>query len=90
LDIPHTLAIIAGNGVYPLAMARGARKAGVQKIAAAAFTGETREELAAEVEEIAWMRVGQLGKLLSFVRNSGAQRAVMAGQIAPKNLFDGF
>jgi UDP-2,3-diacylglucosamine hydrolase len=88
LDIPHTLAIIAGNGVYPFAMARGARRAGVKKIVAAAFTGETREELAREVDEIAWMRVGQLGKLLSFVKQTGAQNAVMAGQIAPKNLFD--
>ncbi len=69
-------------------MARGARRAGVKKIVAAAFTNETREELAAEVDEIAWMRVGQLGKLLSFVQKAGARHAVMAGQIAPKNLFD--
>ena len=55
---------------------------------AAAFTNETREELAQEVDEIAWMRVGQLGKLLNFVQKAGAQHAVMAGQIAPKNLFD--
>lgn len=88
LDQIEKLAIIAGNGSYPIVLARGARRAGVKKIAVAAFVGETREELAKEVDEIAWLRVGQLGKLLAFVEKSGAQRAVMAGQIAPKHLFD--
>jgi len=88
LDIPQTLAIIAGNGIYPFAMTRGARRAGVKKIVVAAFVDETREELAKEVDEISWMRVGQLGKLLKFVQQAGARHAVMAGQIAPKNLFD--
>lgn len=88
MDQPETLAIIAGNGSYPFAITRGARRAGVKRIAVAAFVGETREELAKEVDDIAWLRVGQLGKLLNFVAKSGAQRAVMAGQIAPKHLFD--
>src|SRR6266446_8555230 len=69
-------------------MARGARKAGVKRLVAASFSGETSDKLAAEVDDIAWLRVGQLGKLLAFLEKSGARHAVMAGQIAPKNLFD--
>ncbi len=69
-------------------MARSARAAGVQRIAAAAFTNETDQALAALVDEIEWMRVGQLGKMLAFLKKSGARRAVMSGQIHPKNLFD--
>ena len=88
MDIPDTLAIVAGNGSYPFAMARGARKAGVKRIVAASFTDETSDRLAAEVDDIEWLRVGQLGKLLTFLKKSGTQHAVMAGQIAPKNLFD--
>src|SRR5438874_5663150 len=34
------------------------------------------------------MRVGQLGRLLKFFRSQGIHHAIMAGQIAPKNLFD--
>ena len=34
------------------------------------------------------MRVGQLSKLLKFFGETAIQHAVMAGQIAPKNLFD--
>jgi UDP-2,3-diacylglucosamine hydrolase len=88
LETPETLAIIAGNGTYPFAMARGARKAGVKRIVAASFTDETSDRLAGEVDEIEWLRVGQLGRLLAFLEKSGARHAVMAGQIAPGNLFD--
>jgi DUF1009 family protein len=88
LQTPSTLAIIAGSGAYPLAMARSARAAGVQRIVAAAFQNETSAELSSLVEEIEWMRVGQLGRLIGFLKKSGAHHAVMSGQIHPKNLFD--
>ncbi|MEQ1858932.1 MAG: UDP-2,3-diacylglucosamine diphosphatase LpxI [Chthoniobacteraceae bacterium] len=85
---PSTLAIIAGNGTYPFATVRGARAGGVARIVAVAFEGETNPDLAAQVDEVAWLRVGQLGKMLGFLKSSGATHAIMAGQIAPKNLFD--
>ncbi len=88
VPIPSKLAIIAGSGSYPLAMANAARAAGVGKLVAAAFHGETDPALAALLDEIAWMRVGQLGKMLGFLKESGATHAVMSGQIHPKNLFD--
>jgi UDP-2,3-diacylglucosamine hydrolase len=88
LETPATLAIIAGNGAYPLLMARSARRAGVCRLAVAAFTNETDPVISGEVDEIEWMRVGQLGRLLGFLKKSGATHAVMSGQIHPKNLFD--
>jgi DUF1009 family protein len=84
----HALGILAGNGVYPRLLADGARKAGVEKIVAAAFTDETDPILERHVNVLEWMRVGQLGKLLKFFRSEGIRHAIMAGQIAPKNLFD--
>jgi UDP-2,3-diacylglucosamine hydrolase len=88
VETPDTLGIIAGNGVYPRLLADAARRSGVRKIVAAAFTGETDDRLATKVDEIHWMRVGQLGKLISCFRDAGVANAIMAGQIAPKNLFD--
>jgi DUF1009 family protein len=88
LETPHTLAIIAGNGVYPQAMARAARAAGVARLVVAAFENETDPVLAPLVDELEWLRVGQLGKLLGILKKSGATHAVMSGQIHPKNLFD--
>lgn len=88
MESPETLGIIAGNGVYPRLLADGARRAGVKKIVAAAFTDETDPALEQHVELIEWMRVGQLGRLLKFFRGQNIHHAIMAGQIAPKNLFD--
>jgi DUF1009 family protein len=82
------LGIIAGSGSYPLLLARSARAAGVRRIVAAAFENETDPALAALVDEVSWMRVGQLGRMIGFLEKQGVRRAIMAGQIAPKNLFD--
>jgi len=85
---PDILGIIAGNGVYPRLLADSARKAGVKKIIAAAFTNETDPVLAQHVDLIEWMRVGQLNRLLKFFNQNKVHHVIMAGQIAPKNLFD--
>jgi len=88
MKIPAALGIIAGNGVYPRLLTDAARKAGVKKIVAAAFTNETDPALTQHVDLIEWMRVGQLSRLLKFFREQQVHHAIMAGQIAPKNLFD--
>ncbi|MEI6377875.1 MAG: UDP-2,3-diacylglucosamine diphosphatase LpxI, partial [bacterium] len=88
LQKPETLFLIAGNGNYPRLAVKGAREAGVSKIVAAAFEGETDPALAGFVDEIHWMRVGHLGRLLDAAKKSGATASMMAGQIAPGNLFD--
>jgi DUF1009 family protein len=88
MQTPEILGIIAGNGVYPKVLAAAARKAGVKKIVAAAFTDETDPSIDKHVDVVEWLRVGQLGRLLKFFREHKVQRAIMAGQIAPKNLFD--
>src|SRR6202049_2600455 len=82
------LGIIAGNGEYPFLVARAARESGVPVVHIAAFENETRPELADQADSIEWMRVGQLGRLLKYFEKAGVHRAIMAGQIAPRNLFD--
>lgn len=86
--VPETVGIIAGNGIYPPTFVEAARRAGVAKLAAAAFVDETDPDLAGRVDAIEWLRVGQLGKLIKFFKREGVSRAVMVGQIAPRNLFD--
>ena len=55
---------------------------------AAAFEKETDPHLEALVDEMEWLRVGQLGKLVEVFQKHGVTQCVMVGQIAPKNLFD--
>jgi UDP-2,3-diacylglucosamine hydrolase len=85
---PETLGIIAGNRSLPLELAREARAQGVKRLVAVAFEGETDESLAKLVDEIVWLKVGQLSKLVNAFSERGVRRCVMVGQIAPKNLFD--
>lgn len=85
---PEILGMIAGNRSLPLVLARQARALGVRRLVAVAFEGETDPALAALVDDIVWLRVGQLSKLISVFTERGVTQCVMAGQIAPKNLFD--
>ncbi len=82
-----SLFLIAGSGNYPLLLAKAARSAGIENLSIAAFEGETDPHLADYATKITWMRVGELGKLLRAASESGASAGMMAGQIAPKNLF---
>jgi len=40
------------------------------------------------VDEIVWLRVGQLSKMIAAFTDRGVTQCVMVGQIAPKNLYD--
>jgi len=82
------LGIIAGNRSLPLMLARQARAMGVKRLVAVAFDGETSSELAKLVDEIVWLKVGQLTKLIEAFRDRGVKQCVMVGQIAPSNLFN--
>ncbi len=84
----NSLGLIAGNRALPLLMAKQARAMGVKRIVAVAFQGETDPALETIVDEIIWLRVGQLSKLISAFTNRGIHQCVMVGQIAPGNLYD--
>ena len=84
----ETLGLIAGNRSLPLLLAQEARRLGVRRLVAVAFAGETDPALASLVDEIVWLKVGQLGKMISAFTSRGVRQCVMAGQIAPKNLYD--
>ena len=87
-DILLTVGMIAGNGIYPETFARAARTAGVANIVVAAFHDETEPHVKELVDAVDWFRVGQLGKMIKFFKEQDVEKAVMVGQIAPKNLFD--
>ncbi len=84
----EALGIIAGSRALPLALAREARAMGVLRLVAVGFEGETDPALASLVDEMVWLRVGQLDRLIRAFKDRGVHRCVMVGQIAPKNLFD--
>src|SRR5580704_577732 len=87
-DSTESLGIIAGNRSLPILFAQQARALGVKRLTAVAFDGETDPALANLVDDIVWLKVGQLSKMISAFTSRGITQCVMVGQIAPKNLFD--
>jgi hypothetical protein len=81
------LVLLAGRGAYPLELAQMAREAGVGRIDAICFRGETDPALARRVDRAVWIPVGSLTAFLKAAREFGARDAVMVGQIRPTNLF---
>jgi DUF1009 family protein len=82
------LGLIAGNRSLPLIFARQARAQGIKRLVAVAFEGETDPALEKDVDEIVWVKVGQLAKMIGAFTSRGIKQCVMAGQIAPKRLYD--
>jgi len=83
-----TLGLIAGNRTLPLLFARQARAYGVKRLVAVAFENETDPAISGLVDEVVWLKVGQLSKMIAAFQERGVRQCVMVGQIAPRNLFD--
>jgi len=84
---PETLGIIAGSKSLPLELAANARSAGVARIVAIAFKGETHRRIEEVCDEVTWLNVGQMQALVDNFKKANVSKCVMAGQIAPWNLF---
>ena len=79
-ELPTEFALIAGRGVYPRLVLEEARKHGVARIVLVAFRGETDRRLARLADEVRWLHLGRVGRLLDALKESGVRHAIMAGQ----------
>jgi len=82
----HPLGLVAGGGQFPLLCARAARKQG-RRVVAIAHNGETDALLSEEVDQIEWVYLGQLGKLIKTLKKAGASEAIFAGSITKTRIF---
>jgi UDP-2,3-diacylglucosamine hydrolase len=85
------LGLIAGNGQFPFLVLEEAIRRNLPVVVAA-----IREETSPDIErlaeksssvEIAWLGLGQLGKLLRLFREAGVDKAIMAGQVRHTRIF---
>lgn len=80
--------LIAGNGNFPFLVVEGARKAGAS-LSVVAIKEETDKSIEAVAEKVIWVGIGQLGKMISFFKNEGVTKAIMAGQVKHVQIFSG-
>ena len=84
-----SLGLIAGNGIFPLEVARAARRRGL-RIIALAHLNETDAALAELADEITWVKVGELQRMIDVLKSAGVSEAAMAGGITRARLVDSF
>jgi DUF1009 family protein len=80
------IGIIAGGGQFPIIVADAAKKQGLH-VTAVAFEGEADQELVRKVDEIEWIKLGQLGKLIKAFKQRNVSKALMAGTINKSKMF---
>jgi hypothetical protein len=83
------LGLIAGNGKFPLIFATEARREGYT-VVTVAHRGETPQEIESLVDDVTWIKVGQLGKIIRTFKKAGVTQAAMAGGIRKVKLFSNF
>jgi DUF1009 family protein len=83
-----TFGLIAGNGQFPFLVIEGARKAGAS-LSVVAIREETDKRIEAVADDLVWVGIGQLGKMISYFKRQGVDRAIMAGQVKHVQIFSG-
>jgi UDP-2,3-diacylglucosamine hydrolase len=81
-----TLGLIAGQGAFPLAVARSAKRAG-RRVICVAFRDLTDPGIAREVEDVTWIHPGEVATGIAAFRAAQVRDAVMAGRVPKAALF---
>ena len=81
-----TIGIIAGGGQFPRLFIEAAHREG-RRVVVVAHKGETADEVAAAADAVQWVKLGQLGKVISFLQKEGAGETVFLGSITKTQIF---
>jgi len=80
------IGVIAGSGQFPLLFIQAAHEAG-RKTVLIAHKNETSSEVADAADEVCWVKLGQLGKMVKFFHNQGVAETVFVGAITKTRIF---
>jgi len=81
------LGLIAGEGVFPILVAKGARAAG-RSVICAAFAGNAWPELQHECDHFEWVGVLRLNRWIQVLRSAGCRDAIMVGRVQKSRMYD--
>ncbi len=80
------IGIIAGGGQFPCLFAREARRQG-RRVVVVAHRGETTPAIAEAADALYWVHLGQLGKIVKYLRREAVREAVLLGTITKTRIF---
>lgn len=81
------LVVVAGAGVYPEMVVKGAKRAGVSKVDVVAVKGSTSRATCAAADEVYRISIGEIATGIRWAGKGGYDGLVLAGQINPLSLF---
>lgn len=82
----RTLGIIAGEGVFPMLVARGARAAGMRTVAIG-LHGSVWPELEREVDVFRPVGLTRLGRWVKELKRNGVDETIMVGRVRKVQLY---
>ncbi len=80
------IGIIAGGGQFPRLFIEAAHKAG-RCVVVVAHKGETDAAAVQAADALCWVKLGQLGKVISFFKQQGVGETVFLGTITKTKIF---
>lgn len=83
------LGLIAGQGVFPFLVAKGARSAG-RRVVCAGLRGNADPALAAEVDLYREVGTLRLGQWIRVLRREGVREAIMVGRVGKSQMHSRF
>jgi DUF1009 family protein len=85
--VSSPLGLIAGEGVFPLLVARGARAAG-RRVVCAAFAGHAWPDLERECDDFRWVGILRLNQWIKHLKRAGCTEAIMVGRVQKTGIYD--
>lgn len=86
-DLSRPIGLIAGDGAFPRMVAAALRARGLA-VVAVAHDGETDPALRASVDRFLSLPVGQLDRIIDYLKSAGVTEVVMAGGVKKTNIFN--
>ncbi len=83
---PQKIGVVAGSGQFPLLFIKAAQKAG-RKVIVIAHQNETADDVATLADEVQWVKLGQLGKIIKFFHKQGVGETAFVGAITKTKIF---
>ena len=81
------LGLIAGEGIFPIMVARGARAAG-RRVVCVALHGNAWPELEAQTDYFQTAGILRLNKWIHILRSQGCSEAIMVGRVKKSLMYD--
>jgi DUF1009 family protein len=88
-DPTGPLGIIAGEGIFPVLVARGAHSVG-RKVVACAFGGCAWPSLKDEVDVFRWVGITKLGQWIRILHANDCTQAILVGRVAKDKMYGRF